>query len=303
MVRFGREPSKTDIRWQLLLGLLLVMSLGCGGLAAVRATWVAYPPRKSLEHTPTDLDLDYEDVTFTTASGIEIVGWYIAPQNEAVVILTHGYGGNRSDNLLLAQMLVEQGYGVLLIDLVAHGESGGTRMSLNGQEVRAGVAYIVQRAAGADWRIGVWGFSLGGLGALQAAAQTPELLGVIADGPFPVARHEDMPPRQTLGEWFWWPYDEVQWQNWRLQGVTPALSTCQALQQSTSPVYLISGIENYGEYRVQRYYHAVAPERITLWEVAGAGHVESWATQRAAYERRVLEFLEQTLLAEPSALP
>jgi len=75
--------------------------------------------------TPVDEGLDYGDITLNTRDGVKIRGWYIPSQNRATVILLHSMAANRLGTMDQALMFVRNGYGVLMIDLRVHGESGG----------------------------------------------------------------------------------------------------------------------------------------------------------------------------------
>src|SRR6266508_5084903 len=50
--------------------------------------------------TPAEWSLTtYEDVSFTTADGLTLVGWYVPSRNGAAIIALHGSGGNRPGTL------------------------------------------------------------------------------------------------------------------------------------------------------------------------------------------------------------
>lgn len=284
-------------KWAILLGGLAgLLVLGYGLLPVSRALQVARPPRKLGQRSPADLGLSAASVAMTTTAGETLRGWYLPPHNGAVVILTHGYGSNKSDELDPAQWLAEAGYGVLLLDLVGHGESSGTRLAVDGRDVLAAVDYLRNLGAVPDGHILLWGFSLGGLVSLQAAAQSDAVGAVIADGPFPVLTGEDMPTPTSLSEWLWLPFDTVQRLALRLRGVTPAMSTVTALQRiRPRPVLLVAGTRNAGERRVLPHYAAAAGDTATLWEVPEAGHTEALGVRRAEYLQRVTDLFEQAL--------
>jgi pimeloyl-ACP methyl ester carboxylesterase len=217
--------------------------------------------------------------------------------NGAVVMITHGYNGNRGDCLEQAAFLVNQGYGVLLFDLLAHGQSEGNTLSLNGRDVLAAVRFLKENPESRSLAIGAWGFSLGAMSEIQAAAQTPAILGIVADGPFPVVSIEDMPKPATLGDWFWEPFNLVEYQAWEFQGVVGAMNVPDALGRiAPRPVLIISGTQNQGEYRTMREYYFNAGQNVSLWEVPEAGHIGSWSARELDYEARVLAFFAKILL-------
>jgi alpha-beta hydrolase superfamily lysophospholipase len=61
-----------------------------------------------------------------TCARLAIRGWHIPSRNRAAVILLHPMASNRLGALDHALMFARHGSGILMIDLRAHGESGGT---------------------------------------------------------------------------------------------------------------------------------------------------------------------------------
>ncbi|HTP09248.1 MAG TPA: alpha/beta hydrolase, partial [Anaerolineae bacterium] len=113
--------------WLKLLSFGVIGGLLIGYLIFVLSAAEQYtqPARISLGGvTPADHGLTYEDVILTTHDGITLKGWYLPSHNGAAVILLHGYGGNRLEMLDRAALLAKHGYGALLYDERASGESG-----------------------------------------------------------------------------------------------------------------------------------------------------------------------------------
>jgi pimeloyl-ACP methyl ester carboxylesterase len=125
---------------------------------------------------------DAIEVAFTTTDNIPISGWYAPPKNGIVIIALHGLNRNRLDVLAPAKALVENDFGVLLLDMRGHGNSGGEIYSscLAKEDVAAAVRYIQEREP--DAVIGAYGLSSGAHTALCAAANIPEIHAVFADG-------------------------------------------------------------------------------------------------------------------------
>jgi dipeptidyl aminopeptidase/acylaminoacyl peptidase len=145
---------------------------------------------------PSDLGFDYEDVSFTTADGVALSGWYIPSQNGAAVIMLHGDGANRAQMLPRAELLARHGYGVLLYDLRAHGKSAGDVRALgwlDADDVPAALVFLQSRDDVDPERIGILGFSLGGQIALRAAAAMDDIKAVVGEEPGFVTLR-DVPP-------------------------------------------------------------------------------------------------------------
>lgn len=106
--------------------IVFALSLLVVGYVAITLYTIVAPSRSNVCcRTPEDLGFTYQAVTIETDDGVELKGWYIPSENGAVVIMMHGYGGNRMSVLDLGGVIASEGYGVLLYDARASGESGG----------------------------------------------------------------------------------------------------------------------------------------------------------------------------------
>jgi pimeloyl-ACP methyl ester carboxylesterase len=280
----------------LLIGLLSVFYIA---LPITYANGVARPHRAPVCcTTPGDLGLEYKNVSFTTNDGLTLYGWYIPSQNRAVVIISHGIGGNRLGHLEQGAFLAEHGFGVLLLDLRAHGESDGDLVSFGGNDIIAALDYLKSRDDIDPNRIGAMGVSLGGLVTIQAAATSTDIKAVVADGSAANAI-QDLPRPVTLGHWLDLPFQCVTLLVWQHQGVSAPLSTVDAIERiSPRPVLLISGMQSEYEQALQRKLFAAAGEPKTLWEVPEAGHAASWSTNPDEYQEKILSLFNQALLAD-----
>jgi pimeloyl-ACP methyl ester carboxylesterase len=157
-------------------------------------------PTPSQVEIPADLSFTVEEVRFPGEDGVQIAGWFVPSRNSLTIILLHGYGGNRSGMLWHAQQLVAAGYGVLMYDERASGESGGAHRSYGWEDPRDvdGALKFLKNKYGADAiRVGIAGCSMGGQIALQGAAYNTEIGAVWADGPAMI-RAQDIPPQRNI---------------------------------------------------------------------------------------------------------
>ncbi len=109
---------------------------------------------------------DYRSVSIPAADGVTLAGWYVPPTapHGAVIILLHGGGGNRTGTMWHATRLYEAGYGLLMYDQRAVGESTGTTQSfgwLDKRDVPAVLDFLVEQPEVNPDRIGGLGLSLG----------------------------------------------------------------------------------------------------------------------------------------------
>jgi fermentation-respiration switch protein FrsA (DUF1100 family) len=303
-VKLAAREKRGCRYWLKLLSVGLV-----GGLVMLYAgyivLWVNAMVRSAQRSvcciTPADEGLDYEAVTFTSYDGVTLSGWYIPPQNGAAVILLHGYGAHRVEMLGRAGMLAKHGYGALLYDLRAHGESGGHMRSLgwaDTNDVLAALAFLQQREEVDPGRVGILGFSVGGQVALRAAAQADEIAAVVAEEPG-LARCQDIPELVSLDERltalsYWLGFKGIAWRT----GVPPPSAVVAVIGDiAPRPILLIATGQDVG-LRLVKHYYARAGEPKTLWEIPETGHGIGSVAHPVEYEERVVSFFNQALLAD-----
>ncbi len=158
-------------------------------------------PTPSRVEIPADLPFEVEEVTFLSEDNLRIAGWYVPPQNGALIILLHGYGGNRTAMIWHAEQLTQAGYGVLMYDERASGESEGTYRSYGWEDprdVRGALAFLNEKAEVDPGKIGIAGCSIGGQIALQGAAYYPQIGAVWADGASSVRAQDIRKPTNPI---------------------------------------------------------------------------------------------------------
>ncbi len=133
-------------------------------------------PDRALIASPSDVGLDYEDVSLTTSDNENLHGWYVpATDFKGVLLFFHGNAGNISHRLDSIKIFHELGLDVLIIDYRGYGQSTG-KASEQGTYLDAQTAWdyvINDRRIPAD-RIIVFGRSLGGaVGAWLGVQNTP----------------------------------------------------------------------------------------------------------------------------------
>ncbi len=135
------------------------------------------PRRPTPDATPVNAGLPYEDVTMRSTDGIPLSAWWApAGDSDRAAVLVHGWGGDKADEHLLktAPVYNRAGYGVLLLELRAHGGSGGRRRTLGYREVRdvrGALAWLAGRGYKSQ-NIVLHGWSMGGATVVRAAPGT-----------------------------------------------------------------------------------------------------------------------------------
>ena len=133
---------------------------------------------------PSDLGLDYESCSFDVGRSVKIAAWWIDAAADRTCVLIHGYGDAKVGALAWAPAWRAAGFNLLLIDLRAHGDSGGDH-STGGFHERDDLDTVLNqlraRRQDATRRVALFGVSLGGAVALAAAARRDDLAGVVVD--------------------------------------------------------------------------------------------------------------------------
>lgn len=122
-----------------------------------------YFPSRSIDVTPQQVNLSYEDVWLQTQDGDRIHGWYV-PKNKArlTVLMLHGNGGNISHRLQTLTMLNTIGVNTLIIDYRGYGHSEGKPSEqATYLDAMAAWEYLTQKQTRPD-SIVIFGRSLGG---------------------------------------------------------------------------------------------------------------------------------------------
>lgn len=246
---------------------------------------------------PSDIGLKYEEVSFSTKDQIVLSGWYIPSKNRAIIIILHGAGGNRLNGLNHANMLAQHGYGVLLFDLRANGNSEGDTFAFGweSEDIFAALEYLQNRSEVDKDRIGGLGLSAGGQTLLQAAVESEQIQAVVSDGAGAHTLKDALSMRSwylSPGVWVYYTAGEL------LSGVPSPPPLRESIHRiSPRPVMLISA-ENgsFGEKISNKIYYEAALEPKIFWEIPDTNHTNGILSKPEEYESKVVEFFNSALL-------
>lgn len=308
-----KEPSQTP-RWLVALRLigfgvfsLVLISLVLMVVKNYQGMLVETRPTPSHVKIPKNLSFDVEEIHFPSEGELDIAGWFVAPQNNATIILLHGYGGNRTGSIWYAEVLTEAGYGVLMYDERASGESEGQYRSFGWEDaadVDAALVYLENRSDVDLTNIGIAGCSMGGQIALQGAAYYPQIDAVWADGPS-VIRAVDSPPPHNWAQGLGyistfiidWMYE------WYLKIEAPPAMVEIIANIAPRPVMLIAGGESlsyFGSEEPRMYFYAKhAGENAEVWVIEEAYHCDGPQRRPEEYSDRMVEFFNQAFGFQP----
>ena len=236
--------------------------------------------------------ISYQELELTTKDGINLAAWYTPPQNGSVILVAHGYNGNRPENIYV--MLAKHGYGVLAWDFRAHGQSGGEYCSLGYYEqldVEAALDYALAQSD--VEHVGAWGGSMGASTVILTAAKHPEIEAVVSDSAFPTL--EDVMRLNTpikIMQPFVLFFGELL-SGADLDQVRPVDEIAKI---SPRAVLIIDGWRDAAVAMNSPYrFFDAAGEPKQLWVEEGVPHLAMYDRDPEGYEKRVIDFFDAYL--------
>jgi len=250
--------------------------------------------------SPAEYGLTFEEVTFQAADGPTLHGWWIpsAGSDRAVVIM-HGHGGSMDWDVHRAPAFQAAGFNVLLFDFRAHGRSEGKTISfgyLERQDALAAVEFLRGRGMR---RIGLLGFSFGGIAAMLAAPICPDIAAVITDGGPARMRSAIAARGGELGAPRWLSVPLA----WLIVAMASVRLRANLFRYepvrwvgriSPRPILFVhAGRDQYLPDFDDLYAAARAPKEV--WRVPEAGHTKVSEVLPGEFERRMIAFFDKSL--------
>jgi dienelactone hydrolase len=286
-----------------------VRRLLLGAAAVAVLVFVMYPVTLAYVFThvaPADvpapnLGAAYEEVQFRTSDGLLLKGWYVPSKNRAAVISFPGRSGTQQQ----ARMLARHDYGVLLFDRRGEGESEGDWNVFGWQgerDLHAAVRFLQGRDDVDPARIGAIGRSVGGEMLIEAAAESDGLKAVVSEGGSGRSLRDYLANDHfRAGDVTGIPIQAVLTAATAVftNNLPPADLKSLVPQIAPRAVFFIYGEHGQGgsEKLPNQGFYAEAGDPKAIWEVPGAGHVGGITTRPEEYERRVIGFFDDALLA------
>ena len=275
------------------LGLAVVTGFGlwwCLGTALIT-------PKRYEESRPAAVNL--VDVSFTDEKNHRISGWWMpVPKSASAVLLVHGIHADKRALVERAKIFNGLGYSALLIDLPAHGESGGDHVTFGpdeGSAVSAALLWI--KRSNPNSLVGGDGLSLGGAGILLRTDNTG-FDAIVLEAVFPDIRRALLNRLSARFGWFGSllePLFELQLRA-RL-GLDPEqLRPVGRIATVGCPVLILGGALDSRTKLVETeelFKNASEPKQ--LWVFPGCGHDDFLARQPAKYQEVVGRFFRQYL--------
>ncbi len=285
-----------EIRWGRVLRLSVVALFSFALFLDVFLAWfyVSALIRPGCSSPRPNLAFPHPQVQeIATPDGLTITAWYYPSQNGAAVISLGGQGGALGANLPPVDVLIENGYGVLQIGSRACAVPPSP-VTLGAKEVfdaEAGLEFLLTRPEVDPEKIGLFGFSMGGVTAIRTAARDERVAAVVAEGGYFNMGRDFVEPdaKKTLPRAvFLYTIAGVFWAR---TGVCPwEISPIDDLPKiSPREVFLIYGENEIASGRGREQYQA-AREPKTLWVVPQGAHGQNYTVAPEEYRQRVLDF-------------
>jgi uncharacterized protein len=262
----------------------------------------------------TNDNLAFEAVSIKANDGIQLRAWSLYPKNQVVdaVMLLHGMGDDRSGMTGYAELLLKQGYSVLLPDARAHGASGGelaTYGLLERDDIRRWFEWLELNQSPPC--IFALGESMGAAQLLQSLEVEPGFCAIVAESSFSTFREiaydrvgQFFQTGPWLGRSILWPVVEAAflYSQWKYGLKTAKISPEDAVAKSQVPILLIHGaLDGNIPARHSRRIQA-RNKSVVLWEVPKADHCGAISTAHDEFEARLISGLQSTHLAHAISL-
>lgn len=269
----------------------LVVTVLFGGAWYMAGTLTA-PVNCDISSVPVGLDVEKVEID-------GIAAWiHEVDSSKGVVLLIHGIRSSRKAMIERARFLSEAGYSSVMIDLQAHGESEGERITIGHREkenVKTVLSFV--KKGNPELPVGVIGISLGGASTLLASPLDIDAL--ILESVYPTieqAVHNRVEHR--LGLFLGWiPAELLLFQlNLRLGITRDNLKPIEHISQLNCPIFVMGGKLDVHttEFETRTLFKQASGVK-QLWIVEGAGHVDLEKFAGSEYQRRVVDFFNLNL--------
>jgi dipeptidyl aminopeptidase/acylaminoacyl peptidase len=299
--RIKHHPRVVQIALYLIVagagvGLVLCVGIAAKSFWNERADYVRTPPAAISRHPDRTGIEGLAEISFSSADGRRVAGWYAPSRNRAAIILVHGTGAERSSLLFETGFLSQAGFGVLAVDLPGQGASEGrTRWGVPERHaISAAVDWLRARGEVDPERIGGFGFSMGAYVLTQAAVLDQRLRAVaLVSSPTDVVEHNWLATAR-----------------WGLLSQVPCYLALRAYGQSMDlppekvigsiaprAVLIVGGLLDplVPAFMAQQLYSAAGSPK-ELWLVPGAHHADFAQIAGPEYRNRLAGFFERALL-------
>lgn len=293
------------------IGLFALFVMGLPILIAnVGASYLMRRRLPDKPDPPSNYGIAYEEVHFTSRDKLKLFGWWIpAKDARGTIILCHGQEGSMDRDTKRMVALHNAGFNVFMFDFRAHGRSEGLIVTFGmyeKEDLLGALDYLVEERHIES--VGVIGYSMGAAVALITAALSERICSVVADSSFGRLT-------RSIAGWFRLRALPIplarEMARWIL--IACSVSTEGRLDQ-TDPVrwtvhigprpilFIFGSRDPYVSKKEIRRMVSLAAGPTEVWTVPGAGHRGAYDANPEAYNNRIVDWFERTLVNPPKAV-
>jgi alpha-beta hydrolase superfamily lysophospholipase len=244
------------------------------------------------------------DVAIAARDGVTLRAWNIRPKktNGEAVILLHGLADNRLGMAGYAELLLSQGFSVLLPDARAHGASGGDLATfglLESDDIHRWLDWLEQN----DRPACVFGLgeSMGAALLLQSLQSENRFCAVVAESPFASLREIGY---ERVGQFFgtgpWLGRSNLRptvefaflYARWKYNLDFEQVSPQNVVAATRIPVFLIHGQSDSNIPVRHSRLIAARNSAVILWEVPNADHCGAVGAEPEEFSEKLISWFE-----------
>lgn len=244
---------------------------------------------------PSDLGLEYEEITLKSADNIILSGWFI-PNNKtkATIVVMHGYPADKANLLGIAEFLAKD-FNVFLFDFRSFGKSEGSYTTVGYREKNdlLGAINFLEKGKNIT-RIGLYGFSLGGAVALMTNHRNVKA--IVTDSAYAELSHM---LNQMYRIFFVFKYPLAYLT--KLYGILflgtniNDVSPVDNIKSIKVPILLIHAEKDSQIPVKEAYLLHNANKNAELWIVEGADHGMTHGINQQKYEEKIIKFYKDNV--------
>lgn len=288
-----------------MLTLILALVVGYFGVGLLVVLRMTSPRPGPPEATPASVGLAYEEVELRSTDGVKLGAWWVPAEGSSrAAVLVPGWGGSKADEHVLrtAPVYNRAGYGVLVFDPRAQGESEGGRRTLGYREARdvlGALAWLRERGY-AMGDVVLHGWSMGSTSALRAAPGTG-VSAVVEEAGYadlPLLLKDKIPELIRFGGLFRPAILFAGWlfPDFDVWDVRPEREAAQ-LSKEGVPLFVIHSTADQLVPHEHATMFAAAYPGARVWTLEGYGHVEAF--EHPEYGQRLTGFLRSLTAGGP----
>lgn len=241
----------------------------------------------------------FEQISIKNNSGNNVKGWHIrTKESDKIILLLHPLRCNREFMLKRVNFLQKNGYSVCLIDMQAHGETIGKRITFGYKEsddVEATVNYLKNVLE--YKKVAIIGVSLGGAASILCGEDL-NADAMILESVYPkIKKAISNRIRMRLG-----PLEKVltpilMAQIRPILQIDPKyLNPINQINQTNLPKFIISGKNDLHttEDETKLLFNAITSKK-ELWLIENAKHEDLYEFNPLEYEKRIINFLKHNI--------